>query len=117
MDIVVTKKKLIEKIIPIGFVFLDQFHARMLRPGKSLALYSHELKKLLGQVMAELTDDTVRRQLILHQFLSGIPEAISKQIRASGDVEDLPSIVERSRLLMKVNVGKLQGRSRSCHRH
>ena len=83
VDIVVTKKKLMEKIMPIGLVSLDQFHAWMLRPGESLALYSYELKKPLGQAMPELTDDTVRRQLILHQFLSGIPEGISKQIRAS----------------------------------
>ena len=63
------------------------------------------LKKLFGQVIPELTDDTVKRQLILHQFLSGIPKAIRKQIHASGDVRDFPSIVECACLLMMVNVG------------
>ena len=40
---------------------------------------------------------------ILHQFLAGIPEAVSRQIRASGEVHDLEKVVERARLLMTVN--------------
>ena len=59
MDIVVTKKKLTEKMMPIGFVSLDQFHAWKLQPGESLALYSNKLKKMLGKVKPELTDDNV----------------------------------------------------------
>jgi len=42
-------------------------------------------------------------QLLLHQFLAGIPEAVSRQIRASGEVQDLEKAVERARLLMTVN--------------
>ena len=62
VDIVVTKKKkLMEKIMPIGFVSLDQFHAEMLQPGESESL-ALELKKLLGQAMGAkepLTEDTM----------------------------------------------------------
>ena len=37
---------------------------------ESLVLYSYKLKKLLGQAMLGLSDDTVWRLFILHQFLS-----------------------------------------------
>ena len=85
---------------------MEQFHARKLRADEALSLYIHELKKLLEQAMPELTDDSTRTQLVLHQFLAGIPEDISRQIRAMGAVTTLDQAAERARLLMDVNVPK-----------
>jgi len=41
--------------------------------------------------------------LLLHQFVAGLPELITKQLRASGGVKTLESAVTRARLLMTVD--------------
>ena len=46
-------------------------------PGETLNLYVHELKQLLQQAMLDLQAE-VKEQLLLHQFLTGLPPAISK---------------------------------------
>ena len=97
------KRKLKEKMMPMKFISLGQFHARKLHPGEPLSVFTHDLKQLLEQAVPDLTDDTAKGQLLLHQFLAGIPEAVSRQIRASGEVQDLEKAVERARLLMTVN--------------
>ena len=51
--------------------------------------------------MSEL-DTGARDQLLLHQFLAGIPRDISKSIRATSDVKSLDKACERARLLMAV---------------
>ena len=47
-------------------------------------------------------DATAREQLLLHQFLGGVPAPISKQIRAAGETKALDKAVERARLLMTI---------------
>ena len=79
-----SKKKIIEKM------------------GESISVYVHELKKLWDQAMANL-DAGVRDQLLLHQFLAGIPCDISKSIRAASDVKSLDQACEKARLLMGVD--------------
>ena len=49
-------------------------------------------------------DATARKQILLHQFLSGLPVSISKQIRAAGETETLDKAVECARLLMTIEV-------------
>ncbi len=83
----------------MGFTSLEVFHHRKLRPGEALSLFVHELKKLLEQAMPEL-ESTARQQLLLHQFLAGLPATVSKQLRASGDTKEIDDVVERARLLM-----------------
>lgn len=61
------------------------------------------LKQLLEQAVPDLTDATAKGQLLLHQFLAGIPQSLSGPIRASGEVQDLDKAVERARLLMTVS--------------
>ena len=56
------------------FIFLDDFHARKLSPNEILPVFFHELRQLLKQAMPEASEDT-RKQLILHQFVSGLPAA------------------------------------------
>ena len=67
---------------PQLFVSLGDFHKRRLLPNEPISVYVHELKKLLDQAMPEL-DTGARDQLLLHEFLVGIPRDISKSIRAT----------------------------------
>ena len=78
---------------------LDDFRARKLLPNEVLHVFLHELRQLLKLVMPEASDDT-RKQLLLHQFVSGLPVSISKQLRATGEVNDLDVVMERAKLLM-----------------
>ena len=64
-------------------------------------MYLHELKQLLRQAMPD-TDAGTRDQLLLHQFVSGLPSHISKQLRATGEVNDLDRVIERAKLLFTV---------------
>ena len=100
-DYETTKKKIAERIVPEDFITLDEFHKRRLHPGESLSLFVYDLKKLLDQAMPGM-DATARQQLLLHQFLGGLPVSVSKQIRAAGDTKDLNKVVERARLLMTI---------------
>ena len=44
----------------------------------------------------------LRSQLLLHQLLVGLPTAVSKQLRANGDVNDLEKTIERTRAAVAV---------------
>eukprot|EP00731_Ephydatia_muelleri_P034967 Em0088g19a len=74
---------------------------RKLIPGESLSVFLYDLKKLLQHAMPDVTAD-VRSQLLLHQLLVGLPTAVSKQLRANGDVNDLEKTIERARLLLSL---------------
>ena len=84
------------------FVSLDEFHRRKLRPGEAVSIFVHNLKKLLEQSMPGL-EEAVREKLVLHQFLAGLPDNISKQLRTTGEVLKLEAAVTRTRLLMTVD--------------
>ena len=93
------KAKITKAMAPIRFVSLDDFRARKLLPNEALHVFLHELRQLLKQAIPEASDDT-RKQLLLHQFVSGLPASISKQLRATGEVNDLDVVMERAKLLM-----------------
>ena len=59
----------------------------------------HELKQLLGQVIPNANADS-SKQLLLHQFISGLPSSIIKQLRAAGQINDLDTALEQATLLM-----------------
>ena len=101
-DYDVVRSKLVEKMSPEAFVTLDEFHRRKLRPNESVSMFAYELKKLLQQAMPGI-ETTAREQLILHQFLAGLPIVISQQLRASGETKELDKVVDRARLLMAIN--------------
>ena len=44
-----------------------------------------------------------QEQLLLHQFLAGLPESVSSQLRATGETKKLESTVERALLLITIN--------------
>ena len=85
--------------MPMEFVLLDEFHRKKLQPGEAVSIFVHNLKKLLDQSMPGL-EEAVREKLHLHQFLAGLPENISKQLRATGEVIKL---VARTGLLMTID--------------
>lgn len=101
-DYKTTKERLISKMMPMGFASLEEFHRRKLHPGEALPLFVYELKKLLEQAMPDV-DAAARDQLLLHQFLAGLPAAISRQLRATGETKELDKAVERARLLMAMD--------------
>ena len=106
-DYSVTKGKLIKKMAPLEFVSLEEFQKRSIFPGESVSMYLYELKRLLHQAMPELTADA-RKQLLIHQFLAGLPATLSRQLRASGNTQDLDELVQRAKILMVVDSGEQQ---------
>ena len=82
----------------MSFVSLNDFHASRLRPAESLPVFIHALKHLLGQVMPDVEEGT-RKHLLRHQFLAGLPAVVSKQLHATGEIDDLEKMVYRVKLL------------------
>ena len=73
---------------------LDEFHLRKMHPGEAIFLLLHDLKQLLGQAMPKL-EVNAQEQLLLHQFLAGLPESVSSQLQATGETKSLEDVVER----------------------
>ena len=101
-DYKAAKKAICEAMMPMEFVSLDDFHRRKLRPGEAVSIFLHDLKKLLEQSMPGL-EETAKEKLVLHQFLAGLPDNVSKQLRATGEVLKLDAAVARTRLLMTID--------------
>ena len=71
-----------EKLIPPSFATLDKFHDRKLRPGEALSLFTQDLR-LLQLAMPGL-EKKAKEQLLLYQFMVGLPAAMSQQLDAMG---------------------------------
>ena len=97
-----TQAEIKRKMMPMGFVSLDEFHNRKLLPGEALSVFVHSLKTLLLQAMPDIDADA-RDQLLPYQFLAGIPASVSRQLRATGVTKALAETVERTRLLMMID--------------
>jgi len=78
-DIATAKEKMIQKMAPTEFIFLEKFQKRKLLPGEAISLYLHELKMLLDQAMPVLATEA-KQQLLVHQFLAGLPVSVSQQL-------------------------------------
>ena len=98
-DYTSAKEQLCKKLAPLGFVSLDEFHQRKLRPREPLSVFVHDSKKLLDQAMPGLEADA-KKQLVLHQFLAGLPPTVSRQLRAAGETKELDTAIERAKLLL-----------------
>jgi len=91
------KKEIRSAMTPMGFISLDEFHRRKLRPGEAISVYVHLLE------MAVLSMDTAAKDLLLlHHFVAGLPDTITRQLRVSREVKTLEAAVIRARLLMAV---------------
>lgn len=93
------KEKIIEQMTPARFVSLADFQKRILQPGEPLSVFAHELKWLLEQVLPK-ADTGTSKQLLLHQFINGLPSSLSTQLRAADQIDDLKTAMERAKLLM-----------------
>ena len=93
------KEKIITKMAPMAFSSLQEFHNRKMLPRETISLYLFELKRLLDQAMTGLAKEA-RDQLLIHQFLVGLPESISRQLRATGNTKDLESLAERAKIMI-----------------
>ena len=78
-DIVRAKEKMIQKMAPTEFVSLEKFQRRKMLPGEAISLYLHDLKMLLDQAMPILAAEA-KQQLLIHQFLAGLPASVSQQL-------------------------------------
>jgi len=109
-DYVVTKKEMEKVMLPMNFVSLDDFHC------KKISLYVHDLRKLLSHALPG-TDQNALEPLLLYQFLAGIPNTISRQLRASGEVSTLEKVMTRAILLMSIesdSVAAVMDKQDSC---
>ena len=93
------KAKIIKAMAPVRFFSLDDFRTCKPCPNEALPVFYHELRQLVKQAMPEASEDT-RKQLILHQFVSGLPTNLRKQLRATGEVNDVDAVMERAKFLM-----------------
>eukprot|EP00731_Ephydatia_muelleri_P003473 Em0001g3473a len=101
-DYETAKKQLIDGLMPIAFTLLDKFHARKLLPGESPTVFSHDLRKLIVRAMPEI-DSKARDQLLLHQFIAGLPLRVSRELRAAGETKELGVVtLQRARLLLSL---------------
>ena len=48
-------------------------------------------------------DAATRQQLLIHQFLTGMPTEVSKRLRASGEIDDLSQLIQSAKLLLTIN--------------
>ena len=96
------KEKISNTMMPTEFVSLDEFKRRKLRPGEALSVFVYDMKKLLERAMPSL-DKSGRDQLLLHQLLAGLPQNVSRQLRATGETKTLDATITRARLLMSID--------------
>ena len=100
-DYAKAKKAIKSKLLPRTFTALEKFNGRLMLPSETLPLFLHDLKRLLDQAMPGLPNKA-REQLLLHQFLAGLPSTLSKQLCSSGDTKALDATVERAQLLISI---------------
>ena len=96
------KEKITNKMKPTKFVSLDDYRRRKLWPSEPIPVFVYELKKLLDQAMPNLHASTLE-QLLLHQFLSRLPDTVSRQLRATGEMKTLQKAVDQARILMALD--------------
>ena len=64
---------------PVRFVSFNEFRALRPNPGKSFPVFLHELKQLSKKSMPD-ADAATRNQLLLYQFVNGLPVHNGKQL-------------------------------------
>ena len=94
------KTNILERMGPVRFVTMDEFHRRRIFPGESLSVFWHELKRMIDRAMPAANAPT-RQQLVIHQFLTGFPLEVSKRLRAAGAGE-IYDLMQRAKLLMTI---------------
>ena len=80
---------------PVRFVSLEDFQGTQLHLGEPLSVFLH----VLDQVMLEANAATWR-QLLIHQFLTGLTTYVSRQLQAASEIDDLDKVLGRAKLLL-----------------
>ena len=101
-DFKIVKEKLVGKMTPLSFTALEEFHAQKLCPGEALSLFTQDLKRLLQTATPGL-DKKAGEQMLIHQFLTGLPTTISRQLCAIDETNELDKVVELALLLMTID--------------
>ena len=81
------------------FIALHEFETRKMLPGESPQEFLYSIKQLLRKAVPGMEEDS-REQLLLHRFLSGIPENLSRSVRTSQDVTCVGEALKKVKLLM-----------------
>lgn len=67
-----------------------------------MPVFVQDLKQLLQAAMPTAGDDA-KKQLLLHQFLCGLPDTVSKQLRANVEIKDIIAAADRAQLIMALD--------------
>ena len=79
------KAKIIEQMGPMKFTSMDNFH--------HCRLFSGEYLCMLDLAMLE-ADATTQKWLLTHQFLTGIPVEVNKQLHAVSKIDDINKLIQ-----------------------
>ena len=86
------KTQMITRMALVRFVSLEDFKGRRLLPSEPLSVFLHVLKQLL---------ELRQMHLLIHQFLTGLPTHVSRQLWAAGEINDLDKVLGRALLKKK----------------
>ena len=100
-----TKQALTNALKPTEFSAFAEFQSRKLRPGETVHMYLHHLKRLLDAAMPELEEDS-KNKILFQQFLAGVPEECSRVLRTNPEITTIDAAVTRAKLLLTVSVEK-----------
>ena len=103
-DYAATKLALRNALKPTEFTAFAEFQSRKLRPGETVYMYVHHLKRL-DAAMPELDEDS-KNKILFQQFLAGVPDECSHVLRANPDITTIDAAVTRAKLLLTVSVEK-----------
>eukprot|EP00731_Ephydatia_muelleri_P032877 Em0024g421a len=90
---------------PTKFTAFAELQSRKLRPGETVHMYVHHLKRLLDAAMPELDEDS-KNKVLFQQFLAGVPDECSRILRANPDITTSEGRSYESQALLTVSVEK-----------
>ena len=80
-----SQQALTNALKPTEFTAFTEFQLRKLRPGETVHMYLHHLKRLLDAAMPELDEDS-KIKIQFQQFLAGVSDECSRILRANPDI-------------------------------
>ena len=92
-----TKQALTNALKPTEFTAFAEFQSRKLRPGETVHMYLHHLKRFLDAAMPELDEDS-KTKILLQQFLAGFPDECCRILRANPDITTIEAAVTRAKM-------------------
>uniref|UniRef100_A0A1I8IVN9 Integrase_H2C2 domain-containing protein n=1 Tax=Macrostomum lignano TaxID=282301 RepID=A0A1I8IVN9_9PLAT len=81
------------------FAVMEAFKSRKILSNETPRMYLYELKKMLKSSSVDNKD--AQEALLFHQFVCGLPESVSWQIRADSSVKTSEQALQKAQLLMQ----------------